>query len=113
MERTEGKSHDIDQEALDNLRRGRCMMAVMDHTGDHRLTWDPMNPREVAEAREEFNRLRKMGYVAYRLNIIDPEVRGPVARDFNRWDGELVLEFDKLPKDKPSELVVSPPMVGG
>jgi hypothetical protein len=113
MERTEGRSSDIDTEALENHRRGRCMMAVMNHTGDHRLTWDPMNEKEVDEAREEFNRLKKMGYIAYRLNIIDPEVRGPKVSQFHRWDGEIILEFDKLPKDQPSEVVMSPQMVGG
>jgi len=113
MERTEGKLPNINHDALENFRQGRCMMAVMNHTGDHRLTWDPLNEDEVKEAREEFKRLKKAGYIAYRLNIIDPEVRGPKADTFSRWDGEIILDFDQLPKDKPSEVVMSPMMAGG
>lgn len=111
MERSGGRP--TEQDRYDAHNKGLCMMAVMNQTGDHRLTWDPLNEGEVKEAREEFNRLKKLGYLAFRLNILDPEVKGPKVRDFNRWDGELILEFDQLPKDKPSEMVMSPMMVGG
>jgi hypothetical protein len=111
METTQGRP--TDQDKLEALNRGLCLMSVMDHTGDHRLTWDPMNPTDVAQAKAEFLRLKKAGYMAYRLNLIDPEVKGPEVKNFHRWDGEIILEFEALPKGKPSEVVMSPAMVGG
>jgi len=111
MERLEGKPTEND--SFDAHDRGLCLMAVMDHTGDFRLTWDPLSTTDVAKAKAEFNRLRKAGYTAYRLNIIDPKVKGAAATSFSRWDGELIMEFEELPQDVPSEVVMSPAMQGG
>lgn len=111
MERIEGRPSEHDCSNV--MGRGLCMMAVMDTTGDHRLTWDPLDPTDVEKAREEFKRLKKAGYMAYRLNLLDDAIRGPQASTFSRWDGELIMEFDELPKDRPSEVVMSPMMAGG
>ena len=111
MERQEGRT--TPEDSFDAHAQGLCLMAVMDHTGDFRLTWDPLNPNDVTKAKETFNRLRKAGYTAYRLNIIDPKVRGAEAHTFSRWDGELIMEFEELPQDVPSEVVMAPAMRGG
>ncbi len=111
MERAEGRADE--QGAGQAPAEGRCLMAVMDPSGDHRLTWDPLDPEDVSKARAEFDRLRKAGYLAFRLNLIDPNVRGPRVDAFSRWDGELILEFEQVPAGEPSELVMVPAFQGG
>lgn len=43
-------------------------MAVMDGTGDTKLTWDPGQPAEVDAARAQFDTLKKKGYAAFRMS---------------------------------------------
>lgn len=111
MERIEGKASAED--SFDAHQKGLCLLSVMDLSGDFRLTWDPMNQNEVNKARTEFDRLKKAGYLLFRRNIIDPDVKGVQVDDFNRWDGELIVEFEELPRGKASEMVAVPPMQGG
>ena len=111
MDRQEGKASPED--SFDAITHGRCLMAVMDTSGDFRLTWDPLDQKDVDKARAEFNRLRKVGYLMFRRNIIDPTIKGVKVEDFSRWDGELIVEFDEIPGQKPAEVVAVPPMQGG
>lgn len=94
------------------IPEGHCLISTMDASGDLRETWDPLNPKDVAKAKATFERLRKMGYAAFRRNLIDPNVKGPRVKDFHRWDGELIFEFAEI-GDKPSEVLMVPPLVGG
>lgn len=42
-------------------------LATLDRTGDTKTIWDPRNPDEVEAARDTFNRLKKKGYLIYRV----------------------------------------------
>ena len=111
MERIEGKPSP--EESFDALSKGLCLLAVMDTSGDFRLTWDPLDPKDVDRAKAEFNRLKKNGYLLFRRNIIDPQIKGAEVDTFSRWDGELIVEFEELPAQKAAEVVAVPPMQGG
>lgn len=71
-------------------------IAVMDRTGDTKTIWDPNNPDEVEVARETFDKLRKKGYLIYRVNTIGNK-------------GEQMLKFDA----KAEKMIAVPPVVGG
>lgn len=71
-------------------------LIVMDYTGDTKTIWDTDNEDEVEAARSIFKKLRKKGYLAYKVK------KDGVA-------GEAISEFD------PSlgKIILSPPMAGG
>lgn len=71
-------------------------LLVMDHTGDTKTIWNPDNEDEVEAARSTFKKLRKKGYLAYKVK------KGGES-------GEAIDEFD------PSlgKIILSPPMAGG
>jgi hypothetical protein len=71
-------------------------MAVMDRTGDTKTIWDADNADEVEVARETFNKLKRKGYLAYRVKE-------------NGKKGEIITEFDPSAQ----KLIMSPPMAGG
>jgi hypothetical protein len=83
------------QQATAAARRGE--MAVLDHTGDTKITWDADSKDEVDAARATFDKLKKKGYLAYRV----------VGRDETK--GEVIREFDP----DAERIILSPPMVGG
>ena len=74
----------------------KCEMAIIDHTGDTKLIWDPDNNAEVEAAREMFNSLRKKGHVAYKV-------------DRKGDKGEIITEFDK----DAEKIILAPPVRGG
>lgn len=69
---------------------------IMNETGHIQQIWDPANPDEVANAREQFEKWRKKGYVAYRVQ------QGGDA-------GEIMREFDPQAR----AIIMRPPVVGG
>lgn len=71
-------------------------IAVMDRTGDTKTIWDSDNEAEVEVARETFNKLRKKGYLIYK-----------VAKDGGQ--GKAMTEFDP----KAEKMIAVPPVVGG
>jgi len=56
-------------------------MAVMDKTGDSKVTWDPNQPAEVEAARAQFDVLKKKGYSAFRMGADDQQ--GARMQDFD------------------------------
>jgi len=79
------------------------VMEVMDHTGHKFLTWDPDVPSTVEEARQEFDRLRRQGYQAFRLNVQHQD--GVLVEE----DGEVIDRFDPTA----GRLMMSPRQRGG
>jgi hypothetical protein len=73
-----------------------CEMAVMDHTGDTKTIWDTDDPVQVEVARDTFNKLKKKGYIAYK-----------VKKDGEK--GEMMREFDP----EAGKVIMSPAMAGG
>ncbi len=71
-------------------------MAVMDETGDTKIVWDEDKQIEVDEARSTFERMRKKGYAAYKV-------------DKKGEKGELITEFDPSAE----KIILSPQMKGG
>lgn len=71
-------------------------MAVMDRTGDTKTIWDADNPDEIEVARDTFDKLRKKGYLIYRVNKMGNK-------------GEQMLSFDA----KAEKMIAVPPVVGG
>lgn len=71
-------------------------LVVLDYTGDTKIVWDSDTAVEVEEARGTFDRLRKKGYAAYRV-------------DKKGDKGEVIREFDP----NAEKLILAPPTVGG
>jgi hypothetical protein len=71
-------------------------LSTLDRTGDTRFQWDPANPKQVEEAHQKFNELRKRGYAAFRV-------------DKKNKQGESLPEFDAMEE----RVIMIPPMVGG
>lgn len=71
-------------------------LVILDRTGDTKLIWSKENEDEVDAARETFKRLRKKGYLAYK-----------VKRDGEK--GEQIHEFDA----DAERIILAPAMKGG
>lgn len=71
-------------------------IAVMDRSGDTKTIWDPDRPDEVEVARETFEKLKRKGYLIYRVNKMGNK-------------GEQMLSFDA----KAEKMIAVPPVVGG
>lgn len=72
-------------------------MAVMDRgAGDLKVIWDPDNKVEVKAAREQFDKLRKAGHVAY-------------AVDAKGGKGKMLTEFDP----EAEKIILAPALRGG
>lgn len=76
---------------------GKCVMAVVNETGDKKTIWDPNVQLEVDAARAEFDHFKKAGYMAYRVE----GEKGNKA--------EVMSKFDPLA----SRIIFAPPMRGG
>lgn len=51
-------------------REGDCELCVMDATGDTKIIWNPADDFETKNAREQFEKHKKQGYVIYK---VDPD----------------------------------------
>lgn len=72
-------------------------MAIMDrNAGDLKVIWDPDNEHEVEAAREQFDALRKKGYLAYTVGE-----RGRKGAQINTFDPAS------------EKLILAPALVGG
>jgi hypothetical protein len=74
----------------------RGELAVIDHTGDTKVMWDPNVQVEVDVAKGTFDKMRKNGYLAY-----------SVAPDGKQ--AEQINEFDKAA----GKIIMTPPLRGG
>lgn len=63
--------------------------SVMGVNGDTKLSWDKTKPVEVEAAREHFKKLRKEGYLVYKLNSKD-DSKGEQVTDFDAEAGAYV-----------------------
>jgi len=80
---------------FDPVRQGS--LQVMDAAaGDYKVIWDRDDRDLVDEARATFERLKKKGYIAYK-------VEGDGSK------GEIIHEFDP----DAEKLIMSPPLMGG
>jgi hypothetical protein len=73
------------------------VMSVMGIEGDVKTIWNPSKPVEVEAAREQFDGLKKKGYLAYRVDVLGDKT------------GEVLRDFDSNAK----ALIMVPPMQGG
>jgi hypothetical protein len=87
----------LGEEEAENVPEGHFVMAIMDKTGDTKVTWDPRNEDEVANARRTFADLRKKHFLAFRVN----------AKDGSK--GEQTTEFDP----NQAMYIMVPAYVGG
>jgi hypothetical protein len=71
-------------------------IAVMDGTGDTKITWDTEKAVEVDNARAQFEALKKKGYAAYRAGR-------------NGEPGEVMNHFDP----HAGAMIMAPALVGG
>lgn len=62
---------------------------VLDTTGDTRTMWDPTRPTEVEEARKQFQRMQKKGYLAH--TVRDDGEPGEVIREFDPQAGKIIM----------------------
>jgi hypothetical protein len=46
------------------------VMDVMDPSGHTTVTWDPENADSVRDAKREFDRLKREGYQAFRMDVV-------------------------------------------
>lgn len=80
------------------------VMEVMDHTGHQTVTWDPSDEASVADAREQFNRLRAAGYSIFRMAavgrtaVVEAADQSRPLETFSPADGRMAAmrldEFD-------------------
>ena len=71
-------------------------LCIMDQSGDTRTIWDTENDTEVEVAREQFNMLKRKGYMIYRVNKKGDK-------------GEQMLNFDP----EAGKMIAVPKVVGG
>lgn len=71
-------------------------LIVLDQTGDTKIIWDSDKAEEVDQARETFNKLKKKGYMAYKVNKKGEQ-------------GEVIREFDP----DAEKMILAPQTVGG
>ncbi len=71
--------------------------SVMGLNGDTKHMWDKTKPIEIEAARELFKKLRKDGYLAYKV-IGDKGDKGEMLTEFSPNDGAVIF---------------SPPLQGG
>lgn len=83
--------------ATREMKPGDGEIAVMGKEGDVKTIWDRSKPDEVENARETFNRMRKKGYLAFRVT------------DKAGERGEQMNEFDPTAE----RMIMVPPMQGG
>jgi len=69
------------------------------------MAWDPNDAARVRDARNEFDRLRRDGYTAYRMNVVMDN--GVVVEE--KDDGHIVTTFDPTV----GKYMMSPRLVGG
>lgn len=81
---------------MDTMERKKSEMAIMDHTGDTKIVWDPENDVEVDHAEKTFNEFKKKGYLAYKV-------------DKKGNSGEIMRKFDK----DEEKMILTPQMKGG
>jgi len=67
-------------------------IATPDTTGDFKITWDPTNPKDVENAREHFNDLKKKGHIFFRIE--SDGKKGSKIKKFEDGLGEAICEFD-------------------
>jgi hypothetical protein len=85
------------EEEIEKIPEGHHLFAIMDRTGDTKITFDPRNEDEVEIAKKQFADLRKKGFNAYKVQPKDGS------------KGELVREFDA----REAMYIFVPPMQGG
>lgn len=71
-------------------------LATMDASGDTKTIWNAENETEVEVARETFDKLKKKGYLIYRVNKLGNK-------------GEQMLKFDA----DAEKMIAVPAVVGG
>jgi hypothetical protein len=71
-----------------------AVIKVLGKYGDVELKWDAANEQSVADAKTEFNRLRKSGYMFYVITA-DPNVPGEEIKTFDAMHGALKGEYKK------------------
>ena len=79
------------------------VMEVMDPTGHTTVTWNPDDQTSVADAQREFDRLRRNGYSAFRLDVTHEN--GCVTEQ----KGELINRFDP----QAGKVMMVPQLEGG
>ena len=72
------------------------LLAVMDETGDTKLIWSRDNADEVEASRELFEKLRKKGYLAFKVKADGSQ-------------GEQITKFDPAAE----KIIMTPAMQGG
>jgi hypothetical protein len=83
-------------DAPTNLPPGSGMLHILDNTGDTKIIWDSKNEDEVENAKEQFDRLKKKGFLAFSVN-----------KDGSK--NKQIHEFDP----DAEKIILSPPLVGG
>lgn len=71
-------------------------LIILDETGDTKLVWDADRQAEIDEAKATFERMKKKGYVAYKV-------------DRKGDKGEVIEHFDPTAE----KMIMAPQMKGG
>jgi hypothetical protein len=64
-------------------------MAVMNHTGDTKITWNENDPVSVAAARAAFDAAKKQGHAGY--SVDKKGERGAVIREFDPGAEKIIM----------------------
>lgn len=68
---------------------GHGCISTLSGEGDFRLTWDPADPDQVANARQAFADLRRSGHALYKIEGSGPRRQRDIIRTFDPAAGAL------------------------
>ena len=92
------------------------VIAELGSGGDTKYTWDRNNPKEVEEAREQFNRMKAKGFLIFTVNWFGR--RSEVERFDEKGKRLLFVDPEKVSKlarefDPKEDYVATPAVAGG
>jgi hypothetical protein len=72
------------------------VMHVMNKSGHTTVTWNPEVPASIADARREFDRLRRAGYSGFRMEVVMEngvivEEKGERMDHFDETAGKVMM----------------------
>ena len=79
----------VSEATLDDVPEGKCVLSILDASGDTKIIWDPNNADETSAAERTFKDLKKKRYVAYAVRA-DGE-KAEVIQEFDRTAGKVIL----------------------
>jgi hypothetical protein len=95
------------------MAKQKFYLMIADFTGDTRLmiTWDPQDPKSVAEVKARFAELKAKGYIFYECEGFEGEYKpkGMPMKQLDETVGRVIAEqyFDDLEFSQKEEVILT------